>query len=91
MPNMEMVIKGLDCCLGSNDCDIERKEDCPYKGMYLCAMLLRCDILALLKAQEEKPLRCDKCSYHREDGWCGMHGRWVKETDYCSLGAWEGR
>ena len=44
-----------------------------------------------LKEQEEKPLRCDKCSYHREDGWCGMHGRWVKETDYCSLGAWEER
>lgn len=49
---MERVIKGLDCCLGSNDCDIEPKEDCPYKGMCLCAMFLRCDILTLLKEQE---------------------------------------
>lgn len=54
MPEMEKVIKGLDCCLGSNDCDIERKEDCPYKGMYLCAMFLRCDILALLKEREAR-------------------------------------
>jgi hypothetical protein len=45
----------------------------------------------LLKEQEKKPLQCNKCSYHREDGWCGMHGRLVKETDYCSLGAWKGR
>lgn len=47
-------------------------------------------VVGLLKEHEEKPLRCDKCSYHREDGWCGMHRLWVKETDYCSLGAWEG-
>ncbi|MBR2556445.1 MAG: hypothetical protein IKE94_16480 [Aeriscardovia sp.] len=49
------------------------------------------DAIALLKEQEEKPLLCNKCSYHRADGWCGMHERWVKETDYCSLGAWECR
>ena len=46
------------------------------------------DILALLKKQ---PLRCESCSYHRKDGWCNEHGREVKETDYCSFGAWEGR
>ena len=49
------------------------------------------EVISLLKEQEEKLLRCDKCSYHREDGWCGMHGRWVKEADYCSFGAWKGR
>lgn len=50
---MEKIIKGLDCCLGSNDCDIEPNEDCPYKGNGgLCAMFLRSDILTLLKDQE---------------------------------------
>lgn len=47
----EKVIKGLECCLGSNDCDVEPKEDCPYKGMCLCAMALRFDVLSLLKEQ----------------------------------------
>ena len=53
--------------------------------------IMACNALALLTEHEEKLLRCDKCTYHREDGWCGMHGRWVTETDYCSLGAWKGR
>ena len=46
------------------------------------------DALAMLK---EQPLRCESCSYHRKDGWCNEHGREVRETDYCSFGAWEGR
>jgi hypothetical protein len=49
------------------------------------------ETLALLKEQEAKPLRCKECSYHRNDGWCNEHGREVKESDYCSFGAWEGR
>ena len=49
------------------------------------------DALALLKEQEAKPLRCKECSYYRNDGWCNEHGREVKESDYCSFGAWEGR
>lgn len=52
MLDKEKVIKGLECCLGSNDCDIEPEEDCPYKGMCLCAMALRFDVLTLLKEQE---------------------------------------
>ena len=44
-----------------------------------------------LKEQEENPLRCKDCNYHRSDGWCNEHGREVKEMDYCSFGAWEGR
>ena len=58
----EKVIKGLECCLGSNDCDIEPEEDCPYKGMCLCAMALRLDVLALLKEQDEllRKLQKDK-------------------------------
>lgn len=52
MPDREKVIKGLECCLGSNDCDVEPEEDCPYQGMCLCAMALRLDVFALLKEQE---------------------------------------
>ena len=52
MPDREKVIKGLECCLGANDCDVEPKEDCPYKGMCLCAMALHLDVFALLKEQE---------------------------------------
>lgn len=40
---------------------------------------------------KEQPIRCKECSYHRKDGWCNEHGREVKETDFCSFGAWEGR
>ena len=52
MPDKEKVIKGLECCLGSNDCDVEPEADCPYKGMCLCAMALRFDALAMLKEHE---------------------------------------
>jgi hypothetical protein len=49
------------------------------------------ELEAMLKEQEAKPLRCKKCNYHRDDGWCNEHGKEVKESDYCSFGAWEGR
>ena len=61
VPDREKVIKGLECCLGANDCDIEPEEDCPYKGMCLCAMALRLDVLAMLKEQEAKYPVCEKC------------------------------
>lgn len=91
MSNREKVIKGLECCMSEKICE----NKCPYKGEcdtggYYYSKAID-DAISLLKEQEEKPLRCDKCNYHREDGWCGMHRRWVKETDYCSLGAWKGR
>ena len=84
---MKKVREGLERC---SKHDGSECPQCPYFNGE-CTDDLMADALALLKEQEEKPLRCYKCSYHREDGWCGMHGRWVKETDYCSLGAWKGR
>ena len=60
MTDRERIIKGLECCLGANDCNIEPEEDCPYKEMCLCAMALRLDILALLKEQEEQIKNHDK-------------------------------
>lgn len=89
MIDREKVIKGLELCNFGYDgfCD---ERECPYY-QHGCPEGLRDDILALLKEQEEIPLRCKKCSYHREDGLCSMHRIYVAETDYCSLGAWEGR
>ena len=90
MADREKVMKGLECCLGSNDCDIEPKEDCPYKGMCLCAMALHLDVLALLKEQEAvKPVKqieenewtvCGHCRKHLISKWmfCPYCGRKVK-------------
>lgn len=53
MADIEKVIKGLDCCLGVNDCDIERNGDCPYKDLPICATFLCSDALELLKEQQK--------------------------------------
>ena len=52
----EKVIKALECCLGTQDCDVEPNEDCPYNGMCLCATALHFDVMELLKEQEAKPV-----------------------------------
>ena len=70
MPNREKILKGLECCLGSNDCDIEPEENCPYKGQCLCAMALHYDILTLLKEQESKWAS----SPHKKDRFCERCG-----------------
>lgn len=64
--DMEKVVKGLECCLGSNDCDVEPEEDCPYKGMCLCAMALRLDVLALLKEQNGLSLALEQSNAANE-------------------------
>jgi len=70
----EKVIKGLECCLGVNDCDIEPVEDCPYKGMCLCAMALRLDVLAMLKEQEAvKPVLDEQTGRMWLCGKCGSY------------------
>ena len=91
------VIKGLAHCTrpsevgkGGNFC-----MDCPYTepigfNQFKCNnQQMMKDALALIKEQEAKPLRCKECSYHRDDGWCNENKREVKESDYCSFGAWE--
>ena len=92
MLNKEKVIKGLECCLGANDCDIEPEEDCPYKGMCLCAMALRLDVLSLLKEQDAvEPIpptdesdlwKCGNCNHQlfrcTHQRYCEMCGRAVK-------------
>lgn len=69
MPDREKVIKGLECCLGSNDCDLEPEEDCPYKGMCLCTMALRFDILTLLKEQQERIETLESLRRIEQNGW----------------------
>lgn len=97
MPDKEKVIKGLECCLGANDCDVEPEEDCPYKGMCLCAMALRLDVLALLKEQEAVEPRiqtdfdgkgtwwyiCGSCNnaISPKDKYCRECGKMVKWDD----------
>ena len=52
----EKVIKGLECCVNDlGECDF-----CPYdegRGKLACGKNLYSDALALLKAQEQKPIR----------------------------------
>lgn len=48
------------------------------------------DIVALLKEQDEKPLRCKTCTMRDRTGFCHRWNREVKDDDYCSFGAWKG-
>ena len=95
MSKLEKVIKGLEECSKAdfNPC---MDRVCPYapkntNNFCDCRIHLLIDALELLKEQKAKPLCCKECSYHRNDGWCNEHRREVKESDYCSFGAWEGR
>lgn len=94
MIDREKVIKGLELCTSGSEYGDNTCQECPYfvSVKYGChRQQMEKDALELLKEQEAKPLRCKECSYHRDDGWCNEHRREVKEADYCSFGAWEGR
>ena len=88
MPDREKVIKGLECCLGTNDCDIDPREDCPYKGMCLCAMALHLEVLELLKEQEpvkavadgEDSYMCNNCG--TVIGWAEWEPGGIEEVRY---------
>jgi hypothetical protein len=56
MPDVEKVIKGLECCIIRYPDDKARCDECPYESA--CCNQLKNDALALLKAQEQK---CRKC------------------------------
>ena len=81
MADIEKVIKGLDCCLGGNDCDIERNEDCPYKDLPICATFLHSDVIELLKTYSgilnEEPFQCKDCEYYGNKYKCPCY-----ETKY---------
>ena len=54
MIDREKIIRGVECCLGGNDCDVEPRKDCPYNGMCLCATVLEYELMELLEKQEPK-------------------------------------
>ena len=66
MPDVEKVIKGLECCMLSykDGCD-----ECPYfgKNMYMCQELLGEDALALLKEQEPRVMTLEEVTEDRPD------------------------
>ena len=59
MPDMDLVVKGLELCrecgyLGGNDCKGHRK-DCPYGRLEaLCVAMLLSDVNTTLKEQNKK-------------------------------------
>ena len=59
MDKREKVIKGLECCLASKyppcgECGYD--GDMNYNDAWSCRLSLMADALALLKAQEQKPI-----------------------------------
>ena len=93
MPDLEKVIKGLECCINAGDC----QNQCDYWPDNRCEHLMMIDALELLKAQEAvkpviKPVSkpkstectqwyaCGKCgkSLDPEDKYCRRCGRAVK-------------
>ena len=59
-----------------------------YKDIMFHA--LENDWKALLKEQEEKPLRCKTCTMRDKTRFCHRWNIEVKDDDYCSFGAWKG-
>lgn len=65
--------------------------DAHIMGEVIAPKNIASDALALLKKQEEKPLRCKTCTVRDRTGFCYEWKREVKDDDYCSFGAWKGR
>ena len=86
----EKVIKGWECHM---EADTLKCADCPYReGWRTCnyADTLYKDVYAMLKEQEEKPLRCKTCTMRDKTGFCHRWNIEVKDDNYCSFGAWKG-
>jgi len=69
MASIETIKKGLECCLGGNDCDIERNENCPYKDLPLCSMFLREDVNTVFKLLEEQQPKTGRWINKDESGF----------------------
>lgn len=91
MIDRDKVLKGLECCIKRDPDDKMRCGECPYEGA--CLNRLKADALALLKAQEPKPVKrwntkeaspycpnIDACGRLLEEGWayCPYCGQAVK-------------
>jgi len=77
MPDLEKVIKGLECCI-KGDC---RENACPYALDNACRKSLAIDALSLLKAQEPRVMDADEIVLSADPSkWL-----WVeRKGDYCT-------
>ena len=94
MADIEKVKKGLECCIGGNDCDIERNGDCPYKDLPICGTFLLSDAIELLKEQQPKKpvydcplIRCPRCKnsinvIQKYCDECGQAIDWSKDGEH---------
>lgn len=73
MPDLEKVIKGLECCILRDPDDHARCSQCPYGGN--CVNRLKMDALELLKAQEPKPPIVKENAYGWKFFYCPSCGR----------------
>ena len=66
MADIEKVIKGLEHCgLMYSDSPFNPCYECPYKGKYDCAVILKREALELLKEQR-KIVQCKDCKNRDE-------------------------
>ena len=85
MPDMEKVVKGLECCSVKHNC-----TGCPYfKFDASCQDDMNKDALELLKEQSQI-VRCKDCKHSTDDVDCPIWlNRWkLKESDnwFCADG-----
>ena len=70
MPDIEKAIEGLEHCrLMTSNITFNPCYECPYKGNYSCADILKTDALELLKEQQKIIEQ-----YHKADGFLDVHG-----------------
>ena len=84
MIDREKVIKGLECCTNQN---VNCKAECPYYGAKPCPEMdcfdvVKKDALALLKAQEPKPVHVTAIISNRKIGECPNCGKPINSGDY---------
>ena len=71
MPDLEKVIKALECCINAGDC----QNQCDYWPDNRCEHLMMIDALELLKAQEPKPPIVKENAYGWKFFYCPSCGR----------------
>lgn len=85
MPDLEKVIRGLECCILRDPDDHARCSQCPYGGN--CVNRLKMDALELLKAQEQEINRlkhhidCDAAE--KTPSGCVGYGRGFNDDEPC--------
>lgn len=92
MPDIEKVIKGIECSLNHHT---EICEECPYYDLFKqekhCGRQLKLDAIALLKEQPDI-VYCKDCKHYihlrTDPGYCARDGsRWIfRDLDWFCAG-----